>query len=64
MTIAREEIFGPVLPILPYRDEDEGVAIANDTPYGLAAYVESADPERARSGPGRSPVGSGQVRSI
>ena len=48
MTIARDEIFGPVLSILPYRDEDEAVAIANDTPYGLAAYVESADPERAR----------------
>jgi aldehyde dehydrogenase (NAD+) len=49
MTIARDEIFGPVLSILPYRDEDEAVAIANDTPYGLAAYVESADPERARA---------------
>jgi aldehyde dehydrogenase (NAD+) len=49
MTIAREEIFGPVLSILPYRDEDEAVAIANDTPYGLAAYIESGDPERARA---------------
>jgi aldehyde dehydrogenase (NAD+) len=39
MTIAREEIFGPVLSILPYRDEDEAVAIANDTPYGLSGYV-------------------------
>jgi aldehyde dehydrogenase (NAD+) len=39
MIIAREEIFGPVLSILPYDDVDEAIAIANDTPYGLAAYV-------------------------
>jgi aldehyde dehydrogenase (NAD+) len=49
MTIAKEEIFGPVLSILPYRDEDDAVSIANDTPYGLAAYIESGDPERARA---------------
>jgi aldehyde dehydrogenase (NAD+) len=48
MTIAREEIFGPVLAILPYRDEEEAISIANDTPYGLAAYVQSCDIERAR----------------
>ena len=48
MTIAREEIFGPVLAILPYRDEEEALAIANDSPYGLAAYVQSGDLERAR----------------
>ncbi|WP_062608415.1 aldehyde dehydrogenase family protein [Caballeronia calidae] len=48
MTIAREEIFGPVLAIMPYRDEEEAVAIANDTPYGLAAYVQSKDQEHAR----------------
>ncbi len=48
MTIAREEIFGPVLSILSYEDEDEAVAIANDTVYGLAAYVQSTDIERAR----------------
>jgi aldehyde dehydrogenase (NAD+) len=39
MRIAREEIFGPVLSILAYRDEDDAVAIANDTSYGLSAYV-------------------------
>ncbi|MFM0318293.1 aldehyde dehydrogenase family protein [Paraburkholderia nemoris] len=48
MTIAREEIFGPVLAIMPYRDENDAIAIANDSPFGLAAYVQSADHERAR----------------
>src|ERR1700723_3287690 len=43
MTIAREEIFGPVLCILPYDSEEKAVQIANDTPYGLAAYVWSKD---------------------
>jgi acyl-CoA reductase-like NAD-dependent aldehyde dehydrogenase len=49
MTIAREEIFGPVLSIMPYRDEDEAVEIANDTVYGLHGSVWSADDERALS---------------
>lgn len=48
MTIAQEEIFGPVLSIIPYDSVDEAVAIANGTPYGLAAYVQSADQEKAR----------------
>ena len=48
MTIAREEIFGPVLAIMPYQTEDEAVAIANDTVYGLAAYVQSKDIAHAR----------------
>ena len=48
MTIAREEIFGPVLSIIAYEDEDEAVRIANDTPYGLSAYVQSGSIERAR----------------
>jgi aldehyde dehydrogenase (NAD+) len=47
MTIAREEIFGPVLCILPYETEEDAVRIANDTPYGLSGYVASGDPERA-----------------
>ncbi len=49
MTIAREEIFGPVLCVIPYRDEEEAVAIANDTPYGLSGYVSSGSVERARA---------------
>ena len=47
MTIAREEIFGPVLSILPYEDEAEAIRIANDTVYGLSGYVSSGDPKRA-----------------
>jgi aldehyde dehydrogenase (NAD+) len=48
MTIAQEEIFGPVLSIIGYKDEDEAIRMANDTPYGLAGYVSSANAERAR----------------
>ncbi|WP_330214014.1 aldehyde dehydrogenase family protein [Pseudomonas sp. Z18(2022)] len=47
MTIAREEIFGPVLSIITYTTEEEALAIANDTPYGLQAYILSSNPERA-----------------
>jgi len=49
MTIAREEIFGPVLVILPYDSEEEAVDIANDTDYGLAGGVWSGDPEHAKA---------------
>ena len=49
MTIAREEIFGPVLSILPYRDDDDAARIANETSYGLAGYVSSGNLERARN---------------
>jgi NAD-dependent aldehyde dehydrogenases len=49
MTIAREEIFGPVLSILPYQDEEEAIAIANDTVYGLSSYVTSGDLDHARA---------------
>jgi acyl-CoA reductase-like NAD-dependent aldehyde dehydrogenase len=48
MTIAQEEIFGPVLVLIPYEDEDQAVAIANDTIYGLAGGVWSGDPEHAK----------------
>jgi len=49
MTIAREEIFGPVLSILPYESEEQAVQIANDTLYGLSGYVSSGDIEHART---------------
>ena len=49
MTIAREEIFGPVLSILPYKTEEEAIEIANDTVYGLAAYIQSQNIEHARA---------------
>nr|WP_042194457.1 aldehyde dehydrogenase family protein [Kibdelosporangium sp. MJ126-NF4]CEL21329.1 Aldehyde dehydrogenase [Kibdelosporangium sp. MJ126-NF4]CTQ96104.1 Aldehyde dehydrogenase (EC 1.2.1.3) [Kibdelosporangium sp. MJ126-NF4] len=49
MVIAQEEIFGPVLSVLPYRDEDEAVEIANSTVYGLSGSVFSGDPERGLS---------------
>jgi acyl-CoA reductase-like NAD-dependent aldehyde dehydrogenase len=49
MTIAQEEIFGPVLSIIAYQDEDDAAAIANDSAYGLAGGVWSADPERAKT---------------
>ena len=48
MTIAREEIFGPVLVMIPYDSEEQAIRIANDTPYGLAGYVQSGDIDRAR----------------
>jgi aldehyde dehydrogenase (NAD+) len=48
MTIAREEIFGPVLSVISYHDDDHAIEIANDTEYGLAAYIYSSNPERAR----------------
>ncbi len=49
MTIAQEEIFGPVITILAYDDEDQAVEIANDTPYGLSGYVSSGDQEHAKA---------------
>jgi acyl-CoA reductase-like NAD-dependent aldehyde dehydrogenase len=59
MTIAQEEIFGPVLSIIPYEDEEDAVRIANDTIYGLAAGVWSGDPDRAKAVARR--IRSGQV---
>ncbi len=48
MTIAQEEIFGPVLAIIPYDTEEEAIDIANDSIFGLSGAVWSADPERAK----------------
>ena len=59
MTIAREEIFGPVLCILGYDDVDEAVEIGNDTEYGLAGYVSGADLDSRV----RWPAGSAPARS-
>ena len=58
MTVAREEIFGPVLCIIPYEDEEDAIRIANDTVYGLAAYVQSTDLARARRVAARMRAGS------
>ena len=63
MTIAREEIFGPVLCILPYEDENDAVRIANDTPYGLSGYVTSRDLERARGVAKRLRAGNVHINS-
>jgi aldehyde dehydrogenase (NAD+) len=59
MRIAREEIFGPVLSIMPYRDEAEAIAIANGTDYGLSSHLQSADRERAHRFAAR--IRAGQV---
>jgi len=64
MTIAREEIFGPVLSILTYRDTDEAIAIANDTLYGLQAYVFSADAKRAHEVASRLEAGRVLVNTL
>ena len=62
-TIAREEIFGPVLTILGYDTVDEAVAMANDTPYGLAAYVSGTDPEATRQVASRLRAGQVNINS-
>jgi aldehyde dehydrogenase (NAD+) len=49
MTIAREEVFGPVLVVIPYEDDDDAVRIANDSPYGLSGMITSGDLDRAKS---------------
>ena len=58
MTIAREEIFGPVLVVIPFDDDDDAVRIANDSPYGLSGMVTSADLDRAKSVAGRIRTGT------
>ncbi|MET0934816.1 MAG: aldehyde dehydrogenase family protein, partial [Luteibacter sp.] len=64
MTVAREEIFGPVLSIIAYDTDEEAIAIANDTPYGLQAYVMSADTERARRVASRIDAGRVLVNTL
>jgi len=60
VTVSRQEVFGPVLVLLGYRDEDEAVGLANDTPYGLSAGVWSSDPGHARQIAAR--LRAGQVK--
>jgi aldehyde dehydrogenase (NAD+) len=62
MAIAREEIFGPVLVLIPYKDLDEAVVIANDTPYGLGAYI-AGDPAVAKTIVGKIRAGSVYVNA-
>jgi aldehyde dehydrogenase (NAD+) len=59
MTIAQEEIFGPVLSIIPYDTVEEAIEIANDTVYGLGAHVQGTDMETVRAVAGQ--IRSGQV---
>jgi aldehyde dehydrogenase (NAD+) len=61
MTIIREEIFGPVLALMPFDSEEEAIALANDTPYGLAAYIQTGDKERAKRVVARLRAGMIQV---
>jgi aldehyde dehydrogenase (NAD+) len=63
-TVAREEIFGPVLSVITYKDEDEAVTIANDSPYGLQAYVAGGDTEHGRRVAGRLHAGRIMVNGI
>ncbi|MGO4325949.1 aldehyde dehydrogenase family protein [Cupriavidus sp. 2TAF22] len=61
MAIAREEIFGPVLAMIPYDGEEDAIAIANDSVFGLAGYIASGNPERARRVAARLRVGSVRI---
>lgn len=64
MTIAREEIFGPVLCVIAYEDDEDAVAIANDTPYGLHAYVLGRDVARARALAGQIDAGRVAINAM
>ncbi len=64
MTIAREEIFGPVLSIIAYRDTEDAIAIANDTPYGLQAYISASDAGRAGAVASRIEAGRVLVNTL
>jgi len=64
MTIAREEIFGPVLCILPYESENDAIDIANDTVYGLSGYISSGDPESIKRVSGKLRTGMIHVNGV
>jgi aldehyde dehydrogenase (NAD+) len=63
MPIARQEIFGPVLCLIPFEDEEDAIQIANDTPYGLAAYLSTNDKAKARRVSKRLRVGTVSVNA-
>jgi aldehyde dehydrogenase (NAD+) len=63
MTIAQEEIFGPVLTMIPFDTEEQAIEIANDTPYGLAAYFSTSDEERAKRVAGQLRAGMVSLNS-
>jgi len=64
MAVAREEIFGPVLVMTPFDSEDEAIALANDTEYGLAAYIQTGDPRRADRVAKRLKAGMIQINGV
>lgn len=64
MTIATEEVFGPVLAILPFDTEEEAITVANDSAYGLSAYIQSSDPERVKRVARKLRVGSVNVNGV
>jgi aldehyde dehydrogenase (NAD+) len=64
MRIAREEVFGPVLSVIPYRSEEEAIAIANDTDYGLMAFVSSKDVSRAEKVASRLQAGRVLINTL
>ncbi|MCX7057139.1 MAG: aldehyde dehydrogenase family protein, partial [Proteobacteria bacterium] len=64
MSIARDEIFGPVLVMIPFKDLEDAIAIANDTPYGLAAYVQTQDLDKARRVARRLRAGSVYLNGV
>lgn len=64
MIIAREEIFGPVLCMIPFDTEEDAIRIANDSPFGLAAYVNTSDPERARRVASRLRAGTVSINGV
>ena len=64
MTIAREEIFGPVLTMIPYDTEEQAIEIANDTVYGLAGYVQSGDMDHARQVASRIRAGNVKINGV
>jgi aldehyde dehydrogenase (NAD+) len=63
-TVAREEIFGPVLAVITYQDEEDAIAIANNSPYGLQAYIATGDVQRGRRVAGRLQAGRVMINEI